>query len=117
MPPPEFHPPRWRTSIERLKKEKISIIAPTHFGKFEDVDWHLDAVLSELDVTEQWMAKVMPNNLGIEELRKEFAALTKERSLTLGVKESILNSLEKANPPGMAADGMQRYWDKYINKQ
>jgi len=115
MPPPEFHPPRWRTSIERLKKEKISQIAPTHFGMFDDVEWHLDAVLTELDAAEGWMAKVMPRNLSIEKLRNEFITWVKDKSLLLGVQEITLDAFEKANPSGMSADGMKRYWDKYIN--
>ena len=36
MPPPEFHPGKWRTSLERLAEEQFSTIAPTHFGFFSD---------------------------------------------------------------------------------
>jgi len=117
MPPPEFHPPRWRISIDRLKAEKITQIAPTHFGIFDDVTWHLDAVLSELDVIEKWMADIMPRGLPIEELRTEFVNWIRDRSLELGVKEGTLDAFEKANPSGMSADGMKRYWDKYVNPQ
>ena len=115
MPPPEFHPPRWRGSIERLKKEKISLIAPTHYGIYEDVEWHLDEVLSELDAAEQWMSNVMPSNLSLEELRNEFITWVRERSILQGVQEITLDVFEKANPSGMSADGMKRYWDKYMN--
>jgi len=114
MPPPEFHPLRWRSSIDRLKKEKISKIAPTHFGVYEDVVWHLDAVLSELDAAENWMAEVMPRDLDIEDLRNEFITWVKQKSRKTGVQETTLDAFEKANPSGMSADGMKRYWDKYI---
>jgi len=114
MPPPEFHPPRWRDSIMKLKKEKISRIAPTHFGFFDDVEWHLDTVLSELDAAENWMRIVMPREYPIEELRKEFVNWVKDRSQEIGVGEATLDAFEKANPSGMSADGMKRYWDKYI---
>jgi glyoxylase-like metal-dependent hydrolase (beta-lactamase superfamily II) len=117
MPPPEFHPPRWRTSIDRLKREKISHIAPTHFGIFDDVTWHLDEVLSELDAAENWMANVMPRDLPIEDLRSEFVNWVRGRSLELGVQEGTLDAFEKANPSGMSADGMKRYWEKYIDPQ
>ena len=115
MPPPEFHPPRWRESISKLKEEKITRIAPTHFGFFDDVDWHLDSVLRELDSAEEWMELVMPRNYSIEDLRKEFLNWVKNRSLDLGVGEITLDAFEKANPSGMSADGMKRYWDKYLN--
>ena len=115
MPPPEFHPPKWRKSIERLKNERISKIAPTHFGVFDDVDWHLDTVLQELDAAEEWMNKTIPLDLPVNELREEFGQWARNRSITLGVNEVTLDSFEKANPSGMSADGIKRYWEKYIN--
>ena len=114
MPPPEFHPPKWRDSISRLKKEKISMIAPTHFGMFEDVSWHLDALLNELDATEEWMYQIMPQGLAISDLREAFKSWAKERSMEIGVGESSLDAFEKANPSGMSADGIKRYWEKHI---
>jgi glyoxylase-like metal-dependent hydrolase (beta-lactamase superfamily II) len=114
MPPPEFHPPRWRESIARLKAEQISKIAPTHFGIFEDVEWHLDQMLIELDMIEEWMASILPRGLEIEALRKEFLDWVRTRSQQLGLERSTMDALEKANPSGMSADGIKRYWDKYV---
>jgi glyoxylase-like metal-dependent hydrolase (beta-lactamase superfamily II) len=114
MPPPEFHPPRWRDSISRLKKEKISLIAPTHFGLFDDVGWHLDELLRELDAAEEWMHQIMPQNLSISKLREDFISWARNRSIDIGVKESALDAFEKANPSGMSADGIKRYWEKNI---
>lgn len=115
MPPPEFHPPRWRRSIERLKKENISRIAPTHFGIFQDVDWHLDAVLRELDAAEDWMLKTMPLGLSISDLRKEFTDWSRHRSINQIVNQVSLDTYEIANPSGISADGIKRYWDKNLN--
>jgi glyoxylase-like metal-dependent hydrolase (beta-lactamase superfamily II) len=114
MPPPEFHPPRWRISIERLKNEKITLIAPTHFGIFSDVDWHLGTMLRELDAVEAWMEEIMPRDLAIEDLRKEFVSWMKNRSGDMGLSGGVLAAFEKANPSGMSADGIKRYWEKYI---
>jgi glyoxylase-like metal-dependent hydrolase (beta-lactamase superfamily II) len=114
MPPPEFHPPRWRESIAKLKKEHITRIAPTHFGFFDDVDWHLDQLVAELDIIEDWMASNMPRNLEIEELRKEFLNWVQKRSQEQGLGGIAIDALEKANPSGMSADGIKRYWDKYV---
>lgn len=114
MPPPEFHPPKWRESISRLKKERISIIAPTHFGMFDDVTWHLDALTTELDAAEDWMRKTMPLDLDISKLREEFVAWAMDRSMEIGINASSLDAFEKANPSGMSADGIKRYWEKHI---
>jgi glyoxylase-like metal-dependent hydrolase (beta-lactamase superfamily II) len=114
MPPPEFHPPRWRESIEKLKKEHITRIAPTHFGLYDDVDWHLDELESELDIIEEWMEKIMPRGLEIEELRKEFLNWVQSRASELDLGKAAIDAFEKANPSGMSADGIKRYWDKYV---
>ena len=117
MPPPEFHPPRWRESIERLKKEKISNIAPTHFGIFQDVDWHLDTVLRELDAAEDWMGKTMPLGLSVSDLRKEFTEWSRNKSIDQSVNQVSLDTYEIANPSGISADGIKRYWEKYLNNK
>lgn len=116
MPPPEFHPPRWRESIAKLKKERISRIAPTHFGFYDDVDWHLNELESELDIIEDWMATIMPRGLEIEELREEFLAWVQSRASDFGLGSTAIAAFEKANPSGMSADGIKRYWDKYIQR-
>lgn len=115
MPPPEFHPLKWRKSIERLKNERISKIALTHFGFYDDVDWHLDAILQELDAAEEWMNKTIPLDLPANELREVFVQWAHDRSIALGVNEITLDSFENANPSSMSADGIKRYWEKYIN--
>ena len=114
MPPPEFHPPRWRASISKLKKEHITRIAPTHFGFYDDVDWHLSELELELDIIEDWMATIMPRGLEIEELRVEFLAWVQSRASDLGLDRMAIDAFEKANPSGMSADGIKRYWDKYV---
>ncbi len=115
MPPPEFHTLKWRKSIERLKNERISKIALTHFGFYDDVDWHLDAILQELDAAEEWMNKTIPLDLPANELREVFVQWARDRSIALGVNEITLDSFENANPSSMSADGIKRYWEKYIN--
>ena len=115
MPPPEFHPPKWRDSIKRLRMENISKIAPTHFGIFDDVDWHWDTLEKELDAAEEWMLQTLPLELPISDLRKEFSDWANKRSLDHGMDQARLDAYENANPSGMSADGIKRYWDKYLN--
>jgi len=117
MPPPEFHPPRWRESLAKLKRERITRIAPTHFGFFDDVDWHLDEILAELDAVEDWMEKIMPRGLELEELRAEFLNWVKSRAAQLDLSGQAQDAFEKANPSGMSADGIYRYWHKYIQQE
>jgi glyoxylase-like metal-dependent hydrolase (beta-lactamase superfamily II) len=112
MPPPDLHFGRWRESIARLKKERFIRIAPTHFGLFTDPEWQLQAVQAELDETERWLDKVMPSDPSVEELRKVFTDWMVQEGVEHGLNPSVMKTYELANPPGMSADGLLRYWKK-----
>ncbi|HET9913154.1 MAG TPA: MBL fold metallo-hydrolase [Anaerolineales bacterium] len=112
MVPPELHLERWRESMKRLREEKFARIAPTHFGIFDDPEWQLRAVEEAIDDSESWMEEVMPANPSIEELRRLFTDRTLVDNEKLGLSEEVVNAYQLANPPGMSADGLLRYWKK-----
>ncbi len=112
MPPPELHFGKWRQSISRLRREKFSRIAPTHFGIYEDPEWQLRAVERDLDTTERWLEQVMPKDPPIQDLRAQFTNWMNEQGLEQGLSADVVRAYELANPPGMSADGLQRYWKK-----
>jgi glyoxylase-like metal-dependent hydrolase (beta-lactamase superfamily II) len=112
MPPPELHLERWRESVKRLKQEKFSRIAPTHFGIFDDPGWHLNELEKDLDAVSRWLDEVMPADPPIEELRQKFSTWMNEQVLASGLSAEVAKVYELANPVGMSADGLQRYWRK-----
>ncbi len=112
MPPPELHFGRWRDSVARMRREKFARIAPTHFGVYDDPEWQLQAVERDLDASERWMERVMPENLPVEQLRERFTAWMSEQGLEQGLSPDVVRAYELANPPGMSADGLLRYWKK-----
>jgi glyoxylase-like metal-dependent hydrolase (beta-lactamase superfamily II) len=113
MPPPEFHPESWRQSLVKLNKETFDYLIPTHFGIYTDPAWHLRALEKALDEVEAWMETILPLDLPLEDLNKEFLRWTRERSLGEGVSEEILDVYEAANPSWMSSQGIQRYWEKF----
>ena len=113
MPPPELHFGKWRESIARMKMAKFARIAPTHFGIFDDPGWQLQAVERDLDESERWLEKMMSNKPQIEVLRRQFADWMNEQGRKQGLSKDVVKAYELANPPGMSADGLQRYWNKY----
>jgi glyoxylase-like metal-dependent hydrolase (beta-lactamase superfamily II) len=118
MPPPEFNLDLWRKSLERLERifnngQGFDHIAPTHFGIFEDPQWHLSALRRALDEIEDWIESVLPAEPAIDNLRALFLEWATERSLEAGLEPQILEEYETANPSWMSADGIQRYWKKY----
>lgn len=115
MVPPELHLERWHASMKRLRKEKFARIAPTHFGIFDDPEWQLRAVEKAIDDAERWMEEVMPADPSIEELRQLFTERTLADNEKLGLREEVVNAYQLANPPGMSADGLMRYWKKVRN--
>jgi glyoxylase-like metal-dependent hydrolase (beta-lactamase superfamily II) len=113
MPPPELHFGKWHQSIARLKKEKFKRIAPTHFGIFADPVWQLKAVERDLVEAERWLEGTMPIRPEIEVLRRKFADWMNEQGRKQGLTAEVVRAYELANPPGMSADGLLRYWNKY----
>lgn len=113
MPPPEFHIPSWRKSLELLRQEEISYILPTHFGIFSDPDWHFAALEKALDDVENWMEEVMPKDLPAEEVEAEFLMWESKRAKADNLDASVSDVYKTANPPEISILGIQRYWRKY----
>jgi glyoxylase-like metal-dependent hydrolase (beta-lactamase superfamily II) len=115
MPPPELHIERWHESIARLRKERFARIAPTHFGIFDDPAWQLDEVEKGLDSASRWLEETMPSNPPIEALRQSFTDWIMAEGQAMGLDEEVTKAYELANPLGMSADGLLRYWKKVKN--
>ncbi len=112
MVPPELHFGKWRETLARLRKEKIVQIAPTHFGIFDDPEWHLREVEKDLDAAEKWLEGIMPSSPSVDELRVQFLDWMGEQGRALGLDAGVVKAYDLANPLGMSADGLYRYWKK-----
>ena len=114
MPPPELHLDRWRKSIQRLRQETFARIAPTHFGIYDDPEWHLREVEKGLESADRWLEQTMSedSSIPIEALRQSFTEWMTEEAVQMGLSEDVINAYTLANPPGMSADGLLRYWKK-----
>ena len=112
MPPPDLHIGRWRDTLVHLRGLKFKYIAPTHFGIFDDPEWHLQEVEKGLDAAERWMEATMPANPSEEELRASFTVWMEAEGKSQGLIPGVVKSYQLANPLGMSADGLARYWRK-----
>jgi glyoxylase-like metal-dependent hydrolase (beta-lactamase superfamily II) len=117
MVPPELNLERWHASMQRLRKEKFARIAPTHFSIYDDPEWHLREVDKGLDDAERWLEQTMTEDpsMPIEALRESFTDWMVEQATEMGLSEDVVNAFTVANPPGMSADGLLRYWKKVKN--
>jgi glyoxylase-like metal-dependent hydrolase (beta-lactamase superfamily II) len=112
MPPPELHIEKWRATLNRLRQQKFSRIAPTHFGLFDDPAWHLREVEKGLDSAERWLEQTMPTDPPVDELRLHFTEWMEAEGRQQGLSADAVKAYDLANPLGMSADGLARYWKK-----
>jgi len=112
-PPPDFHINSWRESIAKLRAVPFRRIAPTHFGIYEDANWHLNNLEQTLDEIEQWMEAILPNINEPQALHQPFAIWEYSRCKAVGLDEDTLHAYSLAMPLGMGADGIWRYWNKF----
>ena len=112
MPPPELHLERWHASIARMRKEKFARIAPTHFGIFDNPEWQMREVEKGLDSAARWLEHAMSVDPPAEELRQSFTKWMEDEGHAQGLSPEATRAYELANPLGMSADGLSRYWKK-----
>jgi glyoxylase-like metal-dependent hydrolase (beta-lactamase superfamily II) len=112
MPPPELVLERWQESAARLRRERIGRLAPTHFGFFEDADWHLGELEKELITTGRWLQNTMSADPDVEEFRRSFAEWMQAEGQVRKIPQDVLDLYAVTNPPTMSADGLRRYWMK-----
>jgi hypothetical protein len=114
MVPPELHLERWQNSIKRLRELNFARIAPTHFGIYDDPEWQLREVEKGLYDAERWIARMMAEDPSapIEALRESFTTWMVEQGAAFGLSEDVVKAYGLANPPGMSADGLLRYWKR-----
>lgn len=111
--PPEFHLERWQTTVDRLRQAGFKYIAPTHFGIFNDVHYHMNMLKQNLMDVEAWMEKVMPVDPPLEEISSLFQEWTHRKFQEYNLTPEMQQIYEAANPSFMAAAAIQRYWHKY----
>lgn len=112
MPPPDLDIVQWHATLERLRLLKPLRIAPTHFGIYDDPDWHLQRVMEGLLAAEHWMESIMPKNLARDEMQENFSNWMGTIEAEHGLDQQVVESYQLANPLGMSADGIARYWKK-----
>ncbi len=110
-PPPEFNPLKWRESLKRLKELDLRAIAPTHFGIYTDVQYHLDHLFSQLERLEEWLEKQMVRQPTVEELNEALGQWLDQQGRNQ-LPQQYQPYFTYLNPTWMSAAGIYRYWRK-----
>jgi glyoxylase-like metal-dependent hydrolase (beta-lactamase superfamily II) len=114
--PPEFNLEKWRTSLQRMRNLKIHHIAPTHFGLFDDPEWHLQAIERELDLIDEWISTTLPASSELDGVSARFMDWTSQRYEAEHITPAQVEFFETANPSWMSPAGIHRYWRKHRNQ-
>ena len=80
---------------------------------YDDVQWHLNELELNLLATRTWLEGIMPAAPSVEEVRAKLEAWMDEQSREQNLSEDVLRAYVLANPIGMSADGLVRYWKKF----
>jgi glyoxylase-like metal-dependent hydrolase (beta-lactamase superfamily II) len=108
-PPPEFEPERWRSSIGRLRSIHPRRLYLTHFGGYDDVDWHLDDLLARLFL---WIGRAGTQLDGGADPANVAEDLRTSEEAELGDVTSdpaLATRYEAAGNYRMSVDGIARY--------
>lgn len=111
-PPPEFHLQTWRESLDKLEPLKVENLYLTHFGKVSKPADHFFQLRKRLTACVDFVGR----HLGLppEELAARYQAWDAEQAKEFGVDEETYKAYERANPSFMSAQGIARYYKKYV---
>jgi glyoxylase-like metal-dependent hydrolase (beta-lactamase superfamily II) len=111
-PPPELDLELWKRSVARMRALRPRRLLLTHFGPFDDVDWHLDELLARLFF---WAGEVDGRLQAGEEAEAAIAALHRLGDEELRAdtgSEELAAAYELATPYHMTVGGIARYFRK-----
>jgi len=100
-PPPDVDLEGWHASLRTVAGWRPERVAITHFGTWEDVDRHLEAMHDQLD---HW-AEVSQHTDD-----DEYAAAIEQAMRDGGVEGPLMDAYLRAMPPAMLWAGWERYW-------
>ncbi len=111
-PPPEFDLETWKATLDRLRREDLSTIYPTHFGATTAIGEQLDGLDKLLDETAIFVREMMEEGLDRDAMIARFSEWVLDRALSSGADEKLAATYEISNPRHMSVDGIVRYWRK-----
>lgn len=110
--PPQFDPTAYVRTVDRLAAAHFQSLYLTHFGRVDDVDWHLATYRERITEVYQRVSADFAAGVSEEENRRRYAAAEHEIALRTGMSEELWRKSENANVTSMCADGVRLYCGK-----
>jgi glyoxylase-like metal-dependent hydrolase (beta-lactamase superfamily II) len=110
--PPEFDREAWLRSIDRLAREDLAAIYPTHYGRSEGVATHWTALRDLIAEATGFVHGMLRLGADRDTIVREYTAWMHDRAAAAGAGVASIGQSDLANPLGMSVDGISRYWHK-----
>jgi glyoxylase-like metal-dependent hydrolase (beta-lactamase superfamily II) len=112
-PPPDIDLDAWRASVARMRTAYPRRLLLTHFGAVDDVEWHLDDLLTRLYNWTGWIeARLEAEGGDADAVVAPLRARGDAELARLGLAGELAEGYELATPSHMTVTGVQRWLRK-----
>jgi hypothetical protein len=111
-PPPEFNLERWQQTIDRLLTMPVTAIYPTHFGRVDNWQRHLQDLRALLNSNSEFIRIRLEAGLERDEILAQYLEKQRSRAQAAGIPDEQIDRYETVTPQYMSVDGIMRYWRK-----
>lgn len=110
-PPPEFSPEKWQASITALRALAPRRLYLTHFGGYDDPNWHLSELLARTWFWAGWVGGRLDTGEQ-PDVTSEALRTMEDVTLARAGDPTLLRRYEEAGNYRMSVDGIARWWRK-----
>lgn len=111
--PPQFDPPAYRHTLDRLLDGDFHTLYLTHYGAVTDVERHLRAYRARVDEVYQRVCRWAAQGLDARAIQENHSEAERTLAAGLGVDDELWRRYELANGTGMGADGIRLFVEKH----
>jgi glyoxylase-like metal-dependent hydrolase (beta-lactamase superfamily II) len=108
--PPEFNPEAWRKSVSRMRALEPRRLHLTHFGSFDDPDWHFDDLLCRLYYWYGWATARLQHETDEQTLVRELQEFGDNELVEITGDQKLVKHYELATAYFMTIQGIARYY-------
>ena len=110
--PPELDLILWRQSIQKLRALNPTRFYLTHFGRFDDISWHLDDLLCRLFFWSGWADARLAEEKDTKVVTAELQERGDAEIVAATGSDDLVRPYEVATAYQMTVDGIARYLRK-----
>ncbi len=111
-PPPEFDPERWQASLARLRSLRPRRLYLTHFGAYDEPEWHFDDLLGRMADWTGWSEARLVEGADTTLVAADLATWADDELADRTGRTDLALPFELISNYQMSVDGLARYFRK-----